>query len=48
MADTFDDGSILNKAESPDLASLQGMEPVADTEAGDALVQPTLPQEQPL
>lgn len=47
MADTFDDGSILNKAESPDLASLQGMEPVADTEAGDALVQPTLPQEQP-
>ena len=47
MADTFDDGSIVNKAESPDLASLQGMEPVADIEAGDALVQPTLPQEQP-
>ena len=47
MADTFDDGSIVNKAESPDLASLQGMEPVADTEVGDALVQPTLAQEQP-
>jgi len=47
MADTFDDGSIVNKAESPDLASLQGMEPVADIEAGDALVHPTLPQEQP-
>lgn len=47
MADTFDDGSIVNKAESPDLASLQGMEPVAETEVGDALVQSTLPQEQP-
>ena len=47
MNDKFDFETSLTKLEVPDLASLQGMEPVTDIEAGDALVHPTLPQEQP-
>ena len=37
----------LNKLEASDMTSPQKLEPVADIEVGDDLVQPTLPQGQP-
>ena len=47
MNDKFDFETSLNKLEASDLTSPQKLEPVAETELGDALVQSALPQEQP-
>ena len=42
MNEKFDFETSLNKLEASDMTSLQGREPVAETEVGDALVPPTL------
>ena len=47
MNDKFDFETSLNKLEASDMTSPQKLEPVADIEVGDDLVQPTLPQGQP-
>lgn len=47
MSENFGQGPGASKSEAPDLDNLQKLEPVADTEVGDSLVQSSLPQVEP-